>query len=296
MSTSFRSASFRRILVPLDGTAAAEAVLPYVSGMASRLGASLVLFACLEETVSTDVQSGQYLDRSAVSLRRHGLGVATVVEKGEPGPGIVAASLKYETSLIAISVHARPGGAPDVIGTVVRDVLHSRVEPVLILREADGEAARTAWTPPAAIVVGLDGSALAGTALGPAELMARAFGSQIVLVRAVQPPDALAGAARYFGTGSDNAERYLAGFAETLRQRGFKVATRTGHGTPDQELLGAADSFAGAIIVLSTRGMSGRPNLVLGSVTERIIRSQRHPVLAIPAARQTARTLAGGPP
>jgi nucleotide-binding universal stress UspA family protein len=273
MSTSFRSASFKRILVPLDGTPASEAVLPYVSGMASRLGASIVLLTVVEGNVSTDEQPGQHLDRSAAPLREHGLTVATAVQRA---------------GLIAMSVHARHGGAPDVIGTVVRNVLHSRVEPVLILREADGEAAGAAWTPPPAIVVGLDGSALAGSALGPAELMAKAFGCQIVLVRAVQPPDALAGAARYYGTGPDNAERYLAGFAETLRQRGFKVATRTGHGTPEQELLAAADSWPGSIIVLSTRGMSGRPNLVLGSVTERIIRSQRHPVLAIPAARQPA--------
>jgi nucleotide-binding universal stress UspA family protein len=288
MSTSFRSASFKRILVPLDGTPASEAVLPYVSGMASRLGASIVLLTVVEGNVSTDEQPGQHLDRSAAPLREHGLTVATAVQRAEPAFGIVAASLQYEAGLIAMSVHARPRGAPDVIGTVVRNVLHSRVEPVLILREADGEAAGAAWTPPPAIVVGLDGSALAGSALGPAELMAKAFGCQIVLVRAVQPPDALAGAARYYGTGPDNAERYLAGFAETLRQRGFKVATRTGHGTPEQELLAAADSWPGSIIVLSTRGMSGRPNLVLGSVTERIIRSQRHPVLAIPAARQPA--------
>lgn len=288
MSTSFRSASFKRILVPLDGTPAAEVVLPYVSGMASRLGANVVLLTCLEGNGSTDQQSSQYLDRRAAPLRKRGLAVATVVVRGEPAHGIVAASLKYETGLIAISVHPQPGGGPDVIGAVVRDVLHSRVEPVLILREADGEAAQNGWTPPPAVVVGLDGSVLAGTALGPAELMAKAFGCQIVLVRAVQPPDALAGAARYYGTAEEFAERHLAGAAENLRQRGFRVATNTGHRPADQELVAAADARPGSIIVISTRGMSGRPDLVLGSVTERIIRSQRHPVLAIPAARQPA--------
>ena len=288
MSTSFGSASFKRILVPLDGTPAAEAVVPYVAGMASRLGANVVLLTCLEGNGITDEQSSQYLDRVAAPLRKRGLVVATVVERGQTAPGIVAASLKYETGIIAISVHSQPGGGRDVIGTVVRDVLHSRVEPVLILREADGEGAQNGWTPPPAVIVGLDGSVLAGTALGPAELIAKAFGCQIVLVCAVQPPDALAGAARYYGTAEEFAERHLAGAAENLRQRGFRVATNTGHRPADQEIVAAADARPGSVIVISTRGMSGRPDLVLGSVTERIIRSQRHPVLAIPAARQPA--------
>lgn len=288
MSTSFRSASFKRILVPLDGTPAAEAIVPYVAGMASRLGANIVLLTCIAMSGEQVGAAGGYLEKVAAPLRKRGLVVATVVVRGETAPGIVAASLKYETGLIAISVHAQPAGGRDVIGTVVRDVLHSRVEPVLILREADGEAARNGWTPPPAVVVGLDGSVLAGTALGPAELMAKAFGCQIVLVRAVQPPDALAGAARYYGTVEEFAERHLASAAENLRQRGFRVATNTGHRPADQELVAAADARTGSIIVISTRGMSGRPDLVLGSVTERIIRSQRHPVLAIPAARQPA--------
>ncbi len=288
MSTSFGSASFKRILVPLDGTPAAEAVVPYVAGMASRLGANVVLLTCLEGNGITDEQSSQYLDRVAAPLRKRGLVVATVVERGQTAPGIVAASLKYETGIIAISVHSQPGGGRDVIGTVVRDVLHSRVEPVLILREADGEGAQNGWTPPPAVIVGLDGSVLAGTALGPAELIAKAFGCQIVLVCAVHPPDALAGAARYYGTAEEFAERHLAGAAENLRQRGFRVATNTGHRPADQEIVAAADARPGSVIVISTRGMSGRPDLVLGSVTERIIRSQRHPVLAIPAARQPA--------
>ncbi len=276
----------KRILVPLDGSPQSESVLPYLRGLAAHVHAQLVLLSCAPAGMKSGVPEQAYLERLAAPLRKHGLDVVCAVQHNEPAAGIVAASQQYETDIIAISTNARPLGEKDVIGTVVRDVLTSRAEPVLILREEDGAAARDSWTPPAAVVVGLDGSALAATALPHAEALARAFGAEIVLVRALLPPDSLSGAARYYGAVDDFAERHLAGVAETFRQRGFEVATRTGHRLADQEVLAAADGWPGSIVVLSTRGMTGHPNMVLGSVTERVIRRRSHPVLAVPPARR----------
>ncbi len=275
----------KKILIPLDGSAAAEAILPYIAGMAGHMGAGIILLTCVPQGLKSGVPERQYLEKAAALLRKRGLGVATVVHRGEPGPGILEASREYEAGLIALSAHLKPGGRKDLLGSVVADVLRSRAEPVLVLREEDGRAAEKGWTPPSAIIVGLDGSTLSMTALPHAEALADTFGSEVVLVRAVLPADSLSGAAKYYGAVDDFAERYLAGIAETLRQRGRKVATRTGHKAPDQEVLAAADSWPGSIIAMSTRGMTGRVNLMLGSVADRIIRAQRHPVLAIPAAR-----------
>lgn len=277
----------KSILVPLDGSPASEAVLPYVEGMAAYLKADLVFLTCVPKGLKSGVPERKYLERIAAPTRKRGLSVATVLEEAEPGPGIVEASLTNETDIIAIAMDADPTGKHDLLGTVLREVLTSRVEPVMLLREEDGRLAGKRWTPPPAIIVGLDGSALAATALPHAEALAKAFRSEIVLVRAVVPSDALSGAARYYGAVDEFAERHLAGVAEALRLRGFKVASRTGHRPADKEILAAADSWPGSLIVLSTRGMTGRTKLVLGSVTDRVIRSQTHPVLAIPAARPT---------
>ena len=277
----------RSILVPLDGTSASEAVLPYIEGMAAHLNANLVFLTCVPEGLKSGVPERQYLERLAIPIRKRGLGVATTVREAEPGQGIVQTSLSYETDIIAIAIDADPTGKHDLLGTVIREVLTSRVEPVLVLRDEDGRLARERWTPPSAVVVGLDGSALSATALPHAEALANMFNSEIVLVRAVLASDALSGAARYYGAVDEFAERHLAGVAEALRLRGFKVAPRTGHRLADQEILAAADSWPGSLIVLSTRGMTGRTKLVLGSVTERVIHSKRHPVFVVPAARPT---------
>jgi nucleotide-binding universal stress UspA family protein len=272
------------ILVPLDGTLAAESIVQYVAGMAAHMKASLFLVTCALTGLKSGVPERDYLEKVAAPLRKQGLNVTTFLQNGEPGTGIVEASISAGADLIAMTAHTKPDG-PEVLGATVHKVLMSRVEPVLVLRTENGRGAGVNWTVPPAVVVGLDGSALATTALPHAEIAARAFRSEIVLVRAVLPADTLTGAAKYYGAVEDFAERYLAGIAEALRQRGFKVSTRTGHRRPGEELLSAADSWPGSMIVLSTRGLTGRPNLLLGSVTEQVIRSSRHPVLAIPASR-----------
>ena len=133
---------YKRILVPLDGTPASEAIVAYVAGMAAHAGSKVVLLTCIAISGEKADFAGGYLEKVAAPLRKRGLGVATMVEQGEPGPGIVEASLRYETDLIAISSAARSGGRQDALGAVVTHVLRSRVEPVLILREEDGRAAQ----------------------------------------------------------------------------------------------------------------------------------------------------------
>ena len=43
---------YSKILVPLDGSALAETILPYVSEMAQRLDAGLVLMTAIDDSVS----------------------------------------------------------------------------------------------------------------------------------------------------------------------------------------------------------------------------------------------------
>ncbi len=275
----------QRILVPIDGSPVSASVLDYVSGMALHLKAAVVLLTCVPPGLKSGVPERDRLEELAKPLRKRGLDVKTVVHQGEAGTGIVEASQRYEADLIAMTARAKQGGKTDMLGSTAHEVLRSRVEPVLVLAPPDGKVAAREWSKPDAIVVGLDGSALATTALPHAELLAKAFNSEIVLVRAVMPPDALGGAARYYGAVDDFAERYVAGIVESMRRRGLRVSARTGHRSADRELVAAADSFDSALIVLSTRGLTGRPDLVLGSVTDKVVRAQRHPVLAVPAAR-----------
>jgi nucleotide-binding universal stress UspA family protein len=83
--------SLKRILVPLDGSAVAEGILPYAAGLAKSLGAGLVLFqarAVNEEAGPVEA----HLEDVAAGLRMANLGVATDSQQGDPATEIVAAA------------------------------------------------------------------------------------------------------------------------------------------------------------------------------------------------------------
>ena len=77
-------------------------------------------------------------------------------------------------------------------------------------------------------------------------------------------------------------EDYLEALEEEIKGEAVDVSIHVGHRTPEQELLGIADARPGSIIVLSTSGATGQAG-ILGSTTDRIVRTQSHPVLAVPA-------------
>jgi nucleotide-binding universal stress UspA family protein len=68
-------------------------------------------------------------------------------------------------------------------------------------------------------------------------------------------------------------------FAEITSVR---VSQKVVFGTPEQKIIKAAKTEGVDWIIMATRGMSGLSRIVLGSVTEKVIRSAPCPVVAIP--------------
>lgn len=72
---------------------------------------------------------------------------------------------------------------------------------------------------------------------------------------------------------------------ENIRERadeaGVDVESVVEDGTPHQTILNYADSEDADLIVMGTHGRSGLDRYLLGSVTERIVRSSEVPVLTV---------------
>lgn len=205
------------------------------------------------------------------------MGVATDSEKGETAREIVEAARRYEAGLIVMTGHASAHGRKDLLGSTAHAVLRRCTVPVLVV-----PLSSTRWTPPAAVVFGHDGSEKSNSALQPAVQLASALGCELALVRALDAVSGLSGAARYYGAVDDFAQNDLNEIRDGLSDSGLKVTTFVGKRPPEQELLGVADSRPGSVIAVSTSSMSAAPN-VLGSTTDRLVRSQTHPVLAVPS-------------
>jgi nucleotide-binding universal stress UspA family protein len=154
---------FTRILVPLDGSDLAEAVLPHVEELASKLGARVVLLRVVTSlsrliTMSTagtapaaggvpamqtdlmteahqaDLQTAHhYLASIRDRLERRGIPTETIVDDGDAATVILGHAA--DASLIAMSTHGRGGLTRMVIGSVADEVLRSApYVPMLLVR------------------------------------------------------------------------------------------------------------------------------------------------------------------
>ena len=131
----------RRILVPLDGSDLAEAILPVVARLARDHEAEVVLLEVLagqrtrEAEHEVERQAGGYLEQAVASLRGHGLRrVQRRVWYGEADQAIANATAREQADLVAMSTHGRSGLDRLRFGSVAESVVRRAPVPVLLVR------------------------------------------------------------------------------------------------------------------------------------------------------------------
>lgn len=148
------------------------------------------------------------------------------------------------------------------------------------------------------ILVPLDGSHLAETAVPAALELAVRFESKITLLRVVRPPymaltsgDGAAYAdlcTRLRTQYEEEARMYLRSLQGSLRGQGYNVHIHLTTGEPIADLiLEVADGLDIDGIVMSTHGRGGISRWVNGSVAEKVLRGSFVPVLLIRATEAT---------
>lgn len=153
------------------------------------------------------------------------------------------------------------------------------------------------------ILVPLDGSDPGERALRIAESLARIHKASIHLIHVVPWQPELEGAKRGLiaaisAQAAEHQQRearhlledriasgkeYLEQFATRLRDTGLKVETAVEEGPVDETIIGYAKQHDIDLITLCTQGYGGIKRRLLGSVTDRVIRSSETPVLVLPA-------------
>ncbi|MBP7146794.1 MAG: universal stress protein [Acidobacteria bacterium] len=73
-------------------------------------------------------------------------------------------------------------------------------------------------------------------------------------------------------------------FPESERE-GLDVSFRVEFGVPHNEIIRAAEELPADVIVIATHGRSGAMHLLIGSVTEKVVRRAPCPVLVAPRPR-----------
>jgi nucleotide-binding universal stress UspA family protein len=298
--------TIRSVIVPLDESPLAEAALPYAEVLARAFGARLHLLGVVErreggvlgvrpevrahvETVARQALT-TYLEATAQELGGRGLDVDVQVRSGDPAQEIVAAAEELPDAVIAMATHGRGGMERWLIGSVADRVMRTASCPVLLVRPPQAGAERREVTL-RRLMVPLDGSELAQTALPLAADLARALGVTLVLVR-VEPWLTMTAPSYAFLPDLDRLEAEVeAAAAASLREaRGqlpaaLSVETVVLRGAPAATLIDYARGEGHIdLVVMSTHGEGGLRRLLIGSVADRIVRAGLPTLLIRPHA------------
>ncbi len=137
--------SYRKILVPLDGSDCAEGVLPYVEDLASDLKASVSLLRVAfahtfpgadqtEAEVAVVREAEKYLAKVEEVLKAKGFRVDSHVRYGNDAEEILDHAFQNDVDLIAMSTHGRSGLGRWMLGSVAEKVLRHAPKPVFLVR------------------------------------------------------------------------------------------------------------------------------------------------------------------
>ena len=298
---------FEKILVPLDGSPLAQAILPYVMVMARGFHSRVILFHVAEAALDDEAPEQKtyadetmerirplaesYLAGVADELRKEGLNVDYKVVKGRAVHQIVEFAAREDVDLIALSTHGRSGLARWVMGSGIDKILRACEQPVLLVRPRDEGAGGEAAGRFSKIIVPLDGSNAAEAAVPYAEELAKALGLEIFLIQVMGIETTV-----HFGPAmpdswrvpSDVLQRldfaasgYLTGLATVLKNKGLTVQWEVLRGAPAPRIVEFAKETPDSLVAMTTHGRSGFRRWVMGSVADEVVRKTGEPVLVI---------------
>ena len=308
---------YSKVIVPLDGSQLAEQALPYAQLVAKGMSIPIELveaFDVLPPAVRNR-SSMMALDQMLKEARRRaeaylsgvrnkmkatGCDVATAAVAGVPEQALVTRAGADPNALVAMTTHGRGGIARWALGSVTDKLLHTVLNPMLIVKATAAPAPQVAIR---TVLAPLDGSDLAESALPHAAGLAAGLGARVVLARVSPTSDYYskligAGTVRMLSS-SDFSKEWCDQQAQTDSEEAIdyliRVQRRLTAEYPDQCPVGVLhlprDSVAEAIIqqvsdhqtlvVMNTHGRGGLGRMLLGSVTDRVVRHSDAPVLVV---------------
>lgn len=141
---------YKKILVPLDGSRTAEAVLTHAKALAYSEGAEIVLlsvaanpaleFAFEDPAIASQAISEQenkikaYMADAEKALKGEGFKVSAIVREGSVADTILDVANEINADVIAMSTHGRTGPARWLIGSVADRVVRNSKIPVMLIR------------------------------------------------------------------------------------------------------------------------------------------------------------------
>jgi nucleotide-binding universal stress UspA family protein len=306
--------TFTHILLPLDGTAMAERVIPAVRGLADPNETRITLLHVIEQAAPARKHGERHLREAAAAdayLRdlaaRAFAGFARVDchMHGDAVHNLPASLLEhtqeFRPDLVAMCAHGHQWWKERLHGNLAQQLLHASARlahhaahvPVLLVQpDADGRVG----FPFRRILVPLDGSDAHEQGLAPAAKLATRLGIPIVLFTAISADASVRGrrdaAAALLPRATEEVLRiaeeeaavHLERHVRELRAAGVEASGRVVRVEPAAGIVATAAELGADLIVLGTHALSATSAFWAGSITPRILQKAHASFLLAPSA------------
>ncbi|MDB4877368.1 MAG: UspA domain protein [Gemmatimonadetes bacterium] len=299
--TEAAPAMLRLIVVPLDGSPFGEQPLQLAIRIAERQRAEVELVHVhkaippymvqgappLDPALDADLQREQqsYLDSIARWVQEHSsAGVSTTVLTGMNVAAALAEHLAdRRADLVVMATHGKGGLSRIWIGGVANELVRHSDTPVLLVRPSQSGSRETTAPPFRHVLVPLDGSSADDEAIEHAIAVAGEPDVEFVLLHVVVPVAYLAepmDTAVTVPTVESVVAQHLEELARRIRARGISTSTRIlDDVSPAKVIVEIANELDADLIAMETHARTGVSRLLLGSVTDKVMRASSAPVL-----------------
>lgn len=297
--------ALKTVLFPTDFSAMADTALDYAIALAEKHGATLhLLHAVVLHADDPNDAAHHFPDTAEIEARLEGVAERRMQERLEErgvteievvraqrrgistAPVILEYAEEVEADVIVMSTHGRRGLSHALIGSVTEEVVRLSPRPVLTIRAAEKGPIPVGIE---RVLVPVDFSPHSERAVEHAIEVCRIYEGQLHLLHVFEQPvtpEVYVGAGSAFRLDFSTQEASLRQALRDLADRmnagdGVEVHVREGRAVAG--ILAAAEEMEADLIVIATHGLGGLTHVLLGSVTEKVVRRAPCPVLTIKA-------------
>jgi len=287
-----------RVLLATDGSKDARAAAAYLSGLPLPptatvriiVAATLPRFALDNPPIrefkrSVLEQARGLADEARATLARLDLAVETDVVVGDPRAEIVRMADEWPADLIVLGARGLGRIKRLLLGSVSLAVARHAPCPVLVVKGRPRKLA--------SVLVAMDGSDDSLQAVRFLQSFALLRRTKVRLLSVVErlpypttAPGAIRGQLRRMleeleAERRGELDKVLERAAAQLDDKLTRVTRSTPTGNPADEIIAAANGYDTDLVVVGARGKGGMARLLLGSVSEKVLRDARCPVLIV---------------
>ncbi len=289
--------NFDTLLIPTDGSDPAEDAARRGFDLATQCDADVHILSVADSSIAAGAgYSGdspsirnrlrELSSSRAASLRdsaaEQGIDATASVREGIPAKEIVTYAAEHDIDAIVVGTSGRGNIGRAVVGSVADKVVRTASVPVVTINSK-----ATTVGPVDSVLIPTDGSEAAAEAARAGFDFAAEVAATVHLLSVIDI-DRSTWLSALTDRGDASEEPIRATLADTLdalaadaRGRGLDVETTVTEGTPADGITDYVESEAVDLIAMGTTGRGGFDRLLLGSVTDEIVRTAPVPVLTV---------------